>query len=152
MKFHLTSIVTNVVLIFGIMNLYYFIRISIEDMYFFKAGGSFEICFLYLILVFSWSSTFIIYRVKNKAIHFYYFLCSNIFGLIIFSIFDYISSININSIPFELSGLYISLESAILETIIPVFIISKCINVSQNVIGKKLLPTMYLCILYFISS
>jgi hypothetical protein len=143
MKFHLTAIFTNLALIFGIMYLYTFVRESLDVMYFFRAGSNLDACFTHLVFVFSWASTFIIYKIKNQSTHFYYFLCFNILGLIIFSIFDYNSSNELNSRPFEIQGLFGNLKSAILETIIPILIISKCVSISQNIIGKKLLPARY---------
>ena len=143
MKFHLTAIFTNIVLILGIMYLYAFIVMSMDDMYFVKKGHDFAVCFSYLIFVFSWLSTFIIYKIKKQSTHFYYFLGCNLLGVLIITIFRYILFINTNSIPFEASSLFINLKYAILETIIPVTIISKCVSISQNLIGKKLLPIRY---------
>lgn len=141
MKFHLTAIFTNLVVIFITMYLYSFIIVSIDEAYFAKKGHYFEVCFSYSMLFFSWASTFIIYKIKKRSTHFYYFLCLNILGLIIFAIFPYIPDIHSHS--FELYGLFHSLKSAIIETIIPIVVISKCVSVSQNIIGKKLLPVRY---------
>ena len=136
MKFHLTAIFTNLVLIFVIMYLYTFVRESLDVMYFFRAGSNLDACFTHLVFVFSWASTFIIYKIKNRFTHFYYLLCFNIF-----SGFIYILSINYH--PFDLSNLINSLKSAIVETIIPIIVVSKCVSISQNFIGKKLLPSRY---------
>jgi hypothetical protein len=143
MKFHLAATITNAVLIFGIMYLYDSIRTAMDAMYFFRTEAAFESCFSFLMFIFSWSSTFIIYMVKKKSAHFYYFLCYNILGLIIFRVYEYISFMNFHSTQIEVSVLLISLKDAILETIIPIFLVSACVALAQNIIGKKLLPTRY---------
>ena len=137
-KFHIAAILMNAILIYGIMSLYSLILTSMDEAYFVKKGHYFNLCFLYLMFVFNWVSTVIIYTIKNQSTHFYYFLGFNFFSLL-----SYILFIDTNSPPFEISGLFISLEYAIPETIIPTIIISKCVSMSQNIIGRKLLPTRY---------
>jgi hypothetical protein len=125
------------------MGLYNFILGLIDEAYFVKKGYYFNLYFLYLMFIVSWSSTSIIYIVKNKSTHFYYFLCYNLLGLIIFITYDYILPDDSNSRPFELLGLLVSFKSAIIETIIPIVTVSGCVAVAQNIIGKKLLPAKY---------
>lgn len=134
MKFHLIAFFTNLMLIFSIMYLYTSIVTLIDALYFVKKGGYFEAFLAYLFFIFSWASTFIIYKIKNNSTHFYYFLASNLTIICLYTIF-------INH--FELSNLLISLKYAIVETIIPIIVISKLVSISQNFIGKKLLPERY---------
>ena len=144
MKFHLTAIFTNLVLIFSIMHLSTFVIVkTIDYLYFVKKGYYFEDYFVYLLFVFSWASTFLIYIIKKQSSHLYYFLLFNFMVLIILNIIGFITSNDFNSRPFELSNLLISLKSAIVECIIPIIIVSICVNISQNFIGKKLLPERY---------
>jgi hypothetical protein len=125
------------------MTLCELILTSIDDMYFVKKGWDFYAFFSYSMFIFSWASTFMIYIVKKKSVHFYYFLCFNLLSFILITFLDYISSINDNSVPFESFGLLLSFRSAIIETIIPIVIVSGCVAVAQNIIGKKLLPAKY---------
>ena len=136
MKFHLTAIFTNLVIIFSILYLYSFILTSMDEAYFAKKGYYSELCFAYFTFVFSWASTFITYKIKNQSTHFYYFLCFNILTAFIYILF-------INYHPFDLSNLIDSIKSALIETIIPIVIISKCVSISQNIIGKRLIPERY---------
>jgi len=136
MKFHLTAIITNLMIIFGILYLYSFILTSVDEAYFAKKGYYSRLCFAYFTFVFSWASTFIIYKIKNQSTHLYYFLCFNILSAFIYILF-------INYHPFDLSNLINSLKSAIVETAIPIVAISICVSISQNFIGKRLLPTRY---------
>ncbi len=144
MKFHLTAIITNILLIFGIMHLYTFFVTSIDSMYFVKRGQYFESYFAYSILFFSWLATLIIYKKKKYSTHFYYFIAINLLVIVVISIFKYISFINNDSAQFKISNLFISIKSAIFETIIPLLIISILVNLFQNTIGKKLLAKKYL--------
>jgi len=103
----------NLLIIFGIIYSYSFIL----------KGYYSELCFAYFTFVFSWASTFIIYKIKNQSTHFYYFLCFNILSAFIYILF-------INYHPFDLSKLINSLKSAIVETAIPIVIISICVSIS----------------------
>jgi len=143
MKFHLTAFLMNLVLIFSVMYLYAFICKTIDPMILFRVETNLEACFIFLMLIFSWASTFIIYKIKNQSTHFYYFVCFNLLGVIIFEIYKYISYINNNDIQFELYGLFINTKDIIPETLIPIIIISILVSISQNYIGKKLLPERY---------
>ncbi|WP_064967907.1 hypothetical protein [Tenacibaculum ovolyticum] len=144
MKFHITAILVNIILVFGIMHLYSFFVTFLDTSYFVKKGQYFDSYFAYSILVFSWLATFIIYKNKKYRTHYFYFVFINLLLFLIITTFKYVLFINSSTtVQFKIFNLFISIKDAILETIIPLLIISVLVNLFQNIIGKKLLPRMY---------
>lgn len=82
--------------------------------------------------------------IETKNIEHTIFIFINLLLFLIITTFKYVLFINNSTtVQFKIFNLFISIKDAILETIIPLLIISVLVNFFQNIIGKKLLPRMY---------
>lgn len=148
-KFHLVSTIVNGISVLMLLKVHQFIIDSfIDDLFFLRNEPNFELIYFSSIFLFSWLAPFSIYKFKNYRKHFILFLFSLFFFL--FSIIGYeIFNGFQNEIEYYNGLLDYCLKKSnyILfkeETLIASILISISIYVNQMIIGKKILPKLYI--------
>ena len=143
MKYHITTTIVNIVLIVIVLNIFQEIYEMFDKLYFVKKGHHFAVFFTYSLFLFSWLAPFIIYKIKNYKRHFYYFFTVNILVTILVRIYQYSVFTFDRGYKYDVKILLKSIWGNIIEIIAPLLVISILVYISQNFIGKKLLPEKY---------
>lgn len=143
MKYHICAIIANILVITAILYLGREFYELFDELYFVKRGGYYDRYFLYLLFFFSWIATFLIYKVKNYRKHFYYFIVFNLLIVILFFSVSYVIFTYDTDIPLKIRNLLRGIGYALRECTLPLIVVSVLVQISQNFIGKKLLPEKY---------
>ncbi len=148
-KFHLTCTIINFILILLLLKTHeYIIDKFIDNLFFIRVEENFYKIYLISLFLFSWLATFAIYKFINYKKHFIIFLISLLLSIFLFIAYDIFNDIQ-NEIKYYNSFLdycyrksyYILFKE---ETLVASILISISIYLSQMIIGKKLLPKMYI--------
>ena len=143
MKYHIITTIINFVLIVFILKIFQEIYVLFDSLYFAKRGGYFERFFTYLLFFFSWMATLLIYKVKNYKIHYRYFIGANLIIYLVISFVEYVIYSFGEGNHFTLYNSFLCVKYTLREITAPLLVVSILVHISQNFIGKKLLPEKY---------
>ena len=143
MKYHISAIIANILVITAILYLGREFYELFDELYFVKRGGYYDRYFTYLLFFFSWMSTFLVYKVKNYRRHFYYFIAFNLIFIIVFFSVKHVIYNHGTETPLKMRTILRGIYYALRECTLPLIVVSVLVHISQNFIGKKLLPKKY---------
>ena len=143
MKYHVTAAIINAIIIYCIVAIYRDIITVIDGSYLARRGHHITSFYTYALLIFSWIATMIIYKIRNYTRHYLYFIGINLLAILTIRLFLYSRFIMTSTTDFDIKVLFITIGYSLKDNIIPLLVISIIVHISQNLIGKKLLPKKY---------